>query len=230
MSGYNTKWYKKWWAIIIIIFAFLFCALFIVNLFIPAPTTEKSHQELIHRLKEGNKTMTKKQKNLLEDKNNPRIGNKEAEITVVTFLSFDCPKSKAMHSIIREIGINYTKSVKIIFRDFPTSKEAIQLSLAARCAKEQGLFWPIYDKIYQKPKASAINLLAKQINMDMEKFQKCFKNNKHKKEIKKDIQEGKQLGVKGTPTTFINGYKIERKIPRKIFISIIETIINAEKR
>jgi protein-disulfide isomerase len=204
----------------------------IVFLAIPLPTTNGSYEELITSLKQGNKKLTSEEKEALLDENNPRMGGKEAEVTIVGFFSFDCPGSQAMHSAIREIGVNYADDVTIIHRDFPATENAIRYSLAARCAGEQEKFWPMYDRLFQQNelKPDKIHSLAQRLNIDTEQFQECMEGAKYMEEITQDMKDGKKLGVQGSPTTFINGYKIGKPIPRDIFMSIIETITDTENR
>lgn len=222
-SNFNKKWYTRWWAITI----YILVGLIAVFLFILLSRSDTPYQRLVTNLKQGNKELTQKEKEALLDESNPRLGSENADITIVEFFSFNCPGAQSMHSTIREIGINYADNVKIIHRDLPTTQNAIQYSLAARCAGEQGKFWSMYDRLFQQEdlKLNKIDSLAQRINIDMEQFRKCFENGKYVEDIKEDMRDGETLGVQGSPTTFINGYKIERPIPRDIFMSIIEEML-----
>jgi protein-disulfide isomerase len=128
------------------------------------------------------------------------------------------------------VGLRYSDKVKHIYRDFPALGEnSVNLALAARCAGEQGLFWPMHDKLFQNQGVSTpkeLLELANQIGADTVKYELCYSQKKYLNLIQKDFLDGETLGVNGTPTWFINGQKIEGDIPLNIFTQIIEELIN----
>ena len=126
--------------------------------------------------------------------------------------------------------MRYKDDIKVIYRDFPVvSGYSADLSLAARCAGEQGLFWMMHDKLFINQGVNSndgLLSLAAQIGADTGRFKTCIDNKKYLTDIEKDFSDGQELGIKGTPTWFINGSKIEGNIPYDIFVQIIESIIN----
>jgi protein-disulfide isomerase len=224
----DKKWYTKWWAVIIYIFSFL--VLLAILLLIFAPTSEQnfSSEEIISKFRQGNPNLTETEKELLYGSDSPTYGTAEEKVDIVTFFCFSCPGAKQMYSTIREIGMDYEDKVSITFRHFPTNEKSIQYSLAAECAYKQGKFWPMYDKLFGNQDELTPDYaltLAKQININMPEFSECLMDDTMLKKVARDTKEATELGVKGSPTTFINGYKIERPIPREVFMSIIEEIL-----
>jgi protein-disulfide isomerase len=225
----SKKWYTRWWAIIL----YILSALVILTILAPMPKQKNSSKDITSEFKQGNPNLTEREKKLLYDPDSPTYGTTSPEIKIVTFFCFSCPGAKQMHSTVREIGINYEDKVRLTFRHFPTSEKAIQYSLAAECAHEQGKFWPMYDKLFSnqnKLSPEYTFTLAKQINLDMNRFSECLMDDKILKKVTQDAREATELGVKGSPTTYINGYKIEKPIPEDVFKSIVENIINSENK
>lgn len=153
-------------------------------------------------------------------------GSAKAKITIVEFGDFACPNCEQAFPTIREISLKYKNDVKFIWRDYPVVSEySALLALGGRCAGEQGLFWPMHDKLFQNQGINTVgqlNAAAEQIGADIARFNDCLIKEKYLKQIEKDLADGQQFGITGTPAYFINGYKIEGNIPRDTFIKIIE--------
>ncbi|MFH1744737.1 MAG: thioredoxin domain-containing protein [bacterium] len=157
------------------------------------------------------------------------FGSAEPKITIVEFGDFACPVCRDSYSKIREISVKYKDSIKFIYRDFPSLADySGDLSLAARCAGEQGLFWPMHDKLFAHQGVNSQNEiyeLARSLGADEARFQNCFQENKYLTDIQNDFSDGANLGVTGTPTWFINGQMVKGDIPYELFIKIIEDSI-----
>jgi protein-disulfide isomerase len=166
---------------------------------------------------------------LVEGQNNYWLGAAKPKVTIVEFMDFACHYCGLSFPTIREIGEKYKKDVKIIIRDYPVNASySVELSLAARCAGEQGLFWPMYDKLFLNQGVSdraGLIELARQVGANTERFALCFDNKKYLAAVQKDFDDGQTLAIAGTPTWFINRYKIEGDIPHDTFIQIIDKLL-----
>ena len=156
------------------------------------------------------------------------LGSAKAPITIVEFGDFACPICEQSFSTIREISLKYKNDIKFIWRDYPVVSEySALLALGGRCAGEQGLFWPMHDKLFQNQGANTadqLTALTNQIGADTVRFNDCLTKQKYLTQIQNDLKDGQKFGITGTPTYFINGYKIEGNIPYDIFIKIIEEL------
>jgi len=159
------------------------------------------------------------------------LGSEDAKITVVEFGDFACPVCLSAFPTVREISLKYKNDIKFIWRDFPVVVEnySAALALAGRCAGEQGLFWSMHDRLFQNQSANQLNQaaltnLANQIGADTDKFNNCLIQEKYLPQIQKDLLDGQAFGISGTPTYFINGYKIVGDIPYDTFVKIIEEL------
>lgn len=223
-SGKVKKWYTRWWAIVL----YVLVGIFIILLLLPTPEQNNQGENIIKKFKQENQELSQEEKRWLNNPNAPSYGTSSPRVSIVEFFSFDCPGATQMHSTVREIGIKHKDEVKIVFRHFPTSEKSIQYSLAGECARQQEKFWGMYDKLFQNRSQMSedkIMPLANQLGLDINKFSQCMQNEATLEKIKQDVREGEKLGVQGSPTTYINGYKIERPIPEDIFKSIIEEML-----
>jgi len=111
---------------------------------------------------------------------------------------------------LEQVLEKYPNQVKLVFKNFPlrNHKFAMQAAIAALAAEKQGKFWEFHDllfKDYNHLNEQKIREIAQQLNLDMEKFEKDRKDPQIMAMINRDLSEGNQAGVRGTPTVFING-------------------------
>jgi len=161
--------------------------------------------------------------------NNYSYGAENPKVTIVEFGDFACSYCLNSFYTIRKIGLGYQNDVKIIFRDYPGHNDSLNLALAARCAGEQSLFWPMHDRLFLNQgkfsSGSDLEALARSIGADEKKFSECMANQKYLKQIQNDFLDSEELGVVATPTWFINGYKLEGDAPYDAWKEIIESLI-----
>lgn len=114
----------------------------------------------------------------------------------------------------------------MVWKHFPLDfhKDAPLAAIAGAAAYEQGKFWEFHDKIFQnQPKIQRDFLLqyAKEIGLDMKRFQDALDTARGKPAIDADAAEGKSLGVTGTPAFFINGRFLSGAKPFEEFAQAI---------
>jgi protein-disulfide isomerase len=226
----EKHWYKKWWGVLLIIIG----SLILINLVafgfyiwsMAKDINSGSNGQINQAIKYSD--LDKKTVKKIEGENNYWIGSANPKITIIEFADFNCQFCKNSFPTIREIGLKYKDSVKIIFRDMPLLDGSVDLALAARCAGEQGLFWPMHDKLYLNQGVESLEKLyelANQIGADNTKLQNCFKGKRYLSQINKNFSDGDELGVTGTPTWFINGTKVAGDIPPETWEEIISQIL-----
>ena len=156
--------------------------------------------------------------------NDPIIGELDAPITIIEFSDFQCPFCARFHTqtlpLILEEYIEQGK-VKLVFRDFPIQSihpNALPASVAAECANEQGKFREMHDMLFdnqnewnKQATVDALSLFsqyATEIQLEQETFDSCLISGKYIEEIKKDLDDGKDYGVTGTPGFFVGNDQI----------------------
>ena len=84
-------------------------------------------------------------------------------------------------------------------------------------AHEQGKFWPYHDEIfanYQKLNEEFFTKTAKKLGLNLGQFQLSRNDPKLKAKVQADAKLGREVGVRGTPTVFINGRLLKQKNPQ----------------
>ena len=159
----------------------------------------------------------------------PAMGPKDAPVTIVEFSDFQCPYCAKAAETVNQIKKKYGKKVRVVFKQFPLPfhSQAKQAASAALCAWEQkpAYFWEMHDAMFAdqtKLNKEALSNTAKKIGVEEKKFQECLSSNKYMSMINQDMEQGKDLGVKSTPTFFINGKLLQGAQPVEAFQEIIE--------
>jgi protein-disulfide isomerase len=144
----------------------------------------------------------------------PIKGNKNAPVTIVEFIDFQCPFCARFHAPMNEVLKAYPKNVKLMVKNFPLDfhPEARPAAKAAFAAGEQGKYWDMVDALLENGQAlseTKYSELAGQLGLNVDRFLKDFKEKNVQWEdyIEKDIALGIQANVRGTPTFYINGRK-----------------------
>ncbi len=137
-------------------------------------------------------------------------------MTIVEFSDFQCPYCSRLQPILREVLKTYPKEVKLVFKDFPLSfhKQAKNAAKAARASGEQGKYWEMHDLIfanYDKLTEEMFTEFASQLGLDTKKFTADYSGTKYDGLIKDDMSLGQRVGVRGTPTLFLNGKRMSNR-------------------
>jgi protein-disulfide isomerase len=163
--------------------------------------------------------------------NHAELGNKDAYLTIVEFADFECPYSKEASFTVRRMMAKYGDRVRFIYRELPIPAlhpNSVGTSLAAECASEQGKFWQFHDKLYTSAAPftfAQLQTMGREVGLESMQFDKCMIENRYETAIKSDMQTAAALGLRGTPTFFFNGQKVEGAIPEEVFENIIERLL-----
>lgn len=162
------------------------------------------------------------------------LGSSAAKVVLVEYGDFQCPFcGRFFQTVEKELKETYIKQGKaaLVWRDFAfLGAESFKAAEAARCAGEQGKFWDYHDKLFlsqngenQGAFADAnLKKFARDLGLDSMKFDLCLASGKYRKAVEEASQEGKTVGVSGTPTTFVNGRVVSGAVPFATFKQLIE--------
>jgi protein-disulfide isomerase len=222
MSKENLMRHKNWWKILILGLALIFLSAFFAFAFYILNIEPESSRNL-----SPNKIILPAE--VIGTEKNYWLGSANPKITIVEFGDYACSYCHKSFPKIRAISEQYKSDIKYIWRDYPLISEfSADLALSTRCAGEQGLFWPMHDKLFINfgiKSEVEIKEIFRQLGGDEKRFASCLINDKHIPDIEKDISDGQTLQITGTPTWFINGKRIEGDIPYEFLINLINSEI-----
>ena len=147
----------------------------------------------------------------IDTSGSPFLGPEDAPVTLVLFSDFQCPYCAKIDPELMNLLDEFPEELKIVYKNFPIRGHqfAVPAALAALAAARQGKFWPFHDELFATAKLDmpAIDAIARKLKLDMKKFVSDRNSEEVRKQLQKDFNDGRNAGVRGTPTIFINGRK-----------------------
>ena len=164
-------------------------------------------------------------------------GNSAAKVTVVEFADYQCPFCQRFEqSVVPDLLKQYVDSGKVNFvykHSAFLGQESIWAAQAAECAADQGKFWEYHDLLFHKQNGENVgtftkeNLIkyAQEMKLDVAKFDPCLNKDETLERVKADTLEGRNAGVSGTPTFFINGKPLVGAQPIEAFKQQLDPLL-----
>ena len=123
----------------------------------------------------------------------------------------------------------------MVFKNFPLRKHvfAKKAAVAAFAARRQGKFWEYHDLLFESGDALSDQKflqIARQLGLDLERFEKDIKDLKIVARINQDIRLGAYMGVRGTPTVFVNGTVSRARTLEALEAAVESALEEAKKR
>ncbi len=146
-------------------------------------------------------------------------GSANATITLEEFGDFECPPCGQFYPILKGVEGQYGERIKVIFREFPLTPPHVHALAAARATEAAGLqgkFFEMHDLLYENQARwkdifdvrPIFEEYAQRIGVDVQKWKADQDGEIVARRITLDGSRGHSLGVKGTPTLFLNGTEV----------------------
>jgi protein-disulfide isomerase len=169
------------------------------------------------------------------------MGAGDAPLTLIEFTDYQCPYCKRFRDRSwPELKAKYvdTGKLRFVIRDLPLGihAQAMPAAIAARCAGEQGRFWPVHEALFESQatlSAEMIVATVKRLGVGSEAFERCRKDPRTQMGIEADVAEAENIGVSGTPGFVLGSRKGEKVAgelilgaqPTEVFSSRIEALL-----
>jgi protein-disulfide isomerase len=193
-------------------------------------TTAK--QDLIAELKKGGPAirvvMDPPRTAVTVNPDDPSEGKADAPVTLVEYSDFQCPFCLRVMPTLKQIRAKYGDKVRVVWKDFPLTQihpQAFVAAQAGNCAREQGKFWELHDKMFGNQsalQAEALKRYAAEAGIDSTKFNQCLDTSKYEARVQDAIRAGGRLGIQSTPTVYVNGRMINGAQPIEVFQAVID--------
>jgi protein-disulfide isomerase len=144
----------------------------------------------------------------------PTKGPKEAPVTIIEFLDYQCPFSRSSVELIDEVIRNYPQKIRLVVKQFPLGQlhpNARAAAKAALAAHRQGKFWEMHGLLFNKQHAldyERLRRYARVLGLDVERFDSDMASPEIDVELRADVAAGRDAKVSGTPTFFVQGKRV----------------------
>ena len=157
----------------------------------------------------------------------PSLGPADAKVTLVEFYDPECESCAAFAPVVKKILKDYDGKIRLVARYMPLHPNSMTAATFTEAAAEQGKYWEAQDLLFRKqpewgtvhgappdaPKPNINKLFdgyAKELGLDMDKAGQSIRENRFASKIDRDRKDGQALGVRRTPTFFVNGRELAR--------------------
>ena len=128
----------------------------------------------------------------------------------------------------------YDGRVRLVFRDLPLPSHPLARPAheAARCAGALGRYWPYHDRLFAaQPAFERYDLVryAVEVGLAREAFERCLDQRRFASAVEADVAQARALGVRSTPTFFINGRPLVGAQPVETFRTMIDEALQAAR-
>ena len=159
----------------------------------------------------------------------PSLGPESAKITIIEFSDFECPYCTKWHAEVwPRLQAAYPDQIRLVYRDFPLTSihsNAAVAAEAANCAGEQGVYWEYHQLLFGGEYGlgeSAFKKYASDLGLGAASFDECLSSRRFQAEVEADYNFAANLGIRSTPTFFVNGIAIVGAQPFEAFQELID--------
>lgn len=164
----------------------------------------------------------------------PSRGPADAPITIVMFSDFECPYCARGHEIVQQLERRHGDDLRLVYKAFPLDMHphALVVAMAARSAQAQGKFWAFHDLLMVQDGLDPERVLelARRAKLDTRRLLRDIESFEYAAEVRRDLRQGRRLGLSSTPTFFINGRIVTGAKPVEDFEAIIADELERAQR
>jgi protein-disulfide isomerase len=170
------------------------------------------------------------------------LGADSAKVEVTEYSDFECPFCASFATVQMPVirrQLIATGKVRWRYRDFPLPSHQYSryAALAAQCGGEQGKFWEMHDQVFTnhqwaqtgKNPSALFRDFARTIGLDLDKYDACVDGQRYAGRIQASVQEGEALGVRGTPSFFVNGRPFQGRATSDDFKALVDSLTTKRK-
>ena len=116
-----------------------------------------------------------------------------------------------------EVIKQYPTGVKYVFKQMPLTQIhpfAMPAAKASIAAQKQGKFWEYHDVLFKNRrqlKAENLTQYAEELGLDTEQLKKDMNSPETQNQINQDMKLARASGVRGTPTVFVGGKRLQNR-------------------
>jgi protein-disulfide isomerase len=157
----------------------------------------------------------------------PTLGAADAPVTIVEFLDPECESCGTFAPAVKKILKDYEGRVRLVVRYMPLHPNSLRAATLTEAAGEQGKYWEMQELLFRRqaewgerhgapPSAQPANIdalfekYAMELGLDLAKINAAVKENRYLSKLERDRRDGQTLGVRQTPSFFVNGRKLTR--------------------
>jgi protein-disulfide isomerase len=153
-------------------------------------------------------------------------------VEVVVLEDPECPVCRSFHQLVRGYAGTPLKVHHVLY-PLDYHKQARPASLALECAAQESKFHELLDLLYRKQDslgAKSWGSFALEAGLlDSTKVAACANGKEETERLLASLAYGKRMGLTGTPTVIIDGWRLPSPPSEKLFGIIVEARARGEE-
>lgn len=165
----------------------------------------------------------------------PSLGPENARVVIIEFSDFECPFCAKARDTVHRLMQN-RPDARLIYLQYPILELHPGAMLPAEASLEahrQGRFWEFHDALFAQGRPldrEAVLAIADRLNLDVRAMQRALDEGTHRPRVEREMRIGNDLGINGTPTFFVNGYRLVGALPYETFVTVYNLLLRASRR
>ena len=157
----------------------------------------------------------------------PTLGSADAKVTLVEFVDPECESCAAFGPVIKKLVNEYDGKLRFVLRYMPLHPNSVPAGNFIEAAGEEGKLWEAQELLFKRqsewgerhgapanaPKPDIPALFEKyamELGLNSSAVMTAIRQNKYGTKFERDRRDGQTLGVRQTPTLFVNGRRLAR--------------------
>ena len=170
------------------------------------------------------------------------LGPSSARVTVVEYGDLQCGSCARFHEFVKkEFLPRYGNRVRVVYKEYPLTQVhdwALSGAIASQCVNRDDTEAVIRfrDLIFaNQTLLTAANVREKllefgeQAGADRNRLARCLDTKATLSHVRSSLQEGRKLGVRSTPTVFINGKKLAGNATPALIFRLVDAELAKSK-
>jgi protein-disulfide isomerase len=158
-------------------------------------------------------------------------GPADAPVTILEYGDYECPYCRGAFRDVHRLIDQHPTLIRFVFRNFPISQlhpHAEEAAEAAEAASTQGKFWEMYELLLQPYSHLDIDSLvtyAEVLGLSIPTFRRELTDHAYAARIERDVQEGIRNGVNQTPKFYVDGERVDGKVPLENLADMVQRAV-----
>ncbi len=158
-------------------------------------------------------------------------GPADAPVTILEYGDYECPYCRGAFRDVHRLIDQHPTLIRFVFRNFPIAQlhpHAEEAAEAAEAAAAQGKFWEMYELLLQPYSHLDIDSLvtyAEVLGLNIPRFRRELTDRAYAARINQDVQEGIRNGVNQTPKFYVDGERVDGKVPLENLAELVQRAV-----
>lgn len=149
----------------------------------------------------------------------PSLGLEDADVVIVEFFDPACETCAALHPHVHALFDAHPDRIRLVLRYAPLHQGADVVVRALEAARKQDLFWPTLDLLFasqaewtahHQVRTDRLPAFLTAAGLDLTQLQQDMHDPAIDAALQQDLADRTTLGVRKTPTFFVNGKPLPR--------------------